>query len=201
LVPGDSLAPFLGRLLGRRRFAEVLAAAGPGMVAGYRRGGRDAAKAALLRRALSGLEAERAEAEGRAYGRALAHRIRPEMSARIRWHRGQGHHLVLVSAALMLYLGPFATVAGFDQVIATRLEVGADGRLTGRLEGRNVRAGEKARLLGDVLRAMAPSLTEVWAYGDSAGDRELLEMADHPTLVGSHRPWRRARDAGRRGGG
>jgi phosphoserine phosphatase len=26
--------------------------------------------------------------------------------------------------------------------------------------------------------------TELWAYGDSAGDRELLAMADHPTRVG-----------------
>ena len=24
---------------------------------------------------------------------------------------------------------------------------------------------------------------ELWAYGDSAGDRELLAMADHPTLL------------------
>ena len=24
---------------------------------------------------------------------------------------------------------------------------------------------------------------EVWAYGDSRGDRELLAMADHPVLI------------------
>jgi len=32
------------------------------------------------------------------------------------------------------------------------------------------------------LRADAPF--ELWAYGDSAGDEELLALADHPTWVG-----------------
>jgi phosphoserine phosphatase len=27
-------------------------------------------------------------------------------------------------------------------------------------------------------------LFELWAYGDSAGDEELLALADHPTWVG-----------------
>ena len=35
-------------------------------------------------------------------------------------------------------------------------------------------------LLRDTL---GPDPVEVWAYGDSAGDREMLEMADHPTRV------------------
>jgi phosphatidylglycerophosphatase C len=58
--------------------------------------------------------------------------------------------------------------------------------LTGRLDGPNVRAGQKALLLKEVL---GPGPVELWAYGDSAGDREMLAMADHPTLV----PHRRRR--------
>ncbi len=86
---------------------------------------------------------------------------------------------MLVSASLSLYLEPFADAVGFDDVIATRLEEDS-GYLTGRLYGRNVRGPEKAARLRGLL---GPDLAELWAYGDSAGDRQLLEMADHPTWI------------------
>jgi phosphatidylglycerophosphatase C len=70
---------------------------------------------------------------------------------------------------------------GFDEVIATRLEVGSDGRLTGRLDGPNVRAEQKAIRLAE---ALASDQVEIWAYGDSIGDREMLAMADHPVWAG-----------------
>ena len=54
--------------------------------------------------------------------------------------------------------------------------------LTGALSGANVRKAEKARRLSDWLRRRRPY--ELWAYGDSSGDDELLAMADHPTWIG-----------------
>jgi phosphatidylglycerophosphatase C len=180
LVPGDSLWPYLRRLAGRR-VALGTARALPGMVVAYRRGGRDAAKAVLLRRVLGGVDAARGQRVGAAYGRDLAARVTPAMAERLHWHQRQGHRLVLVSASLTVYLEPFAAAAGFDDVIATRLEVGAAGTLTGRLVGANVRGEEKATRLRALLGA---GPVELWAYGDSAGDRELLAMADHPTWVG-----------------
>lgn len=184
LVAGDSLRPFLERLLGRRHFAAVLARAGPAMAAGYRCAGRDGAKAALLRRAVAGLDAERVAELGAAHGAALARRVRPAMAERIAWHDAQGHRRVVVSASLAEYLETFGRATGFAQVIATRLEVGPDGRLTGHLLGANVRAAEKAARLRAYLDGAD---VELWAYGDSPGDRELLAMADHPTLLGRRR--------------
>jgi phosphatidylglycerophosphatase C len=52
--------------------------------------------------------------------------------------------------------------------------------LTGRILGENVRAAQKALLLG---RLLGNEPVTVWAYGDSRGDREMLAMADHPTLL------------------
>jgi phosphatidylglycerophosphatase C len=190
LVRGDSLPGFLALVLGRARFSRVLARAGPAMVVGYRQAGRDGSKAALLQRALAGQVGSRVAEVGEEFGSRLASRIRPEMATRLAWHREQGHRRVLVSASLAVYLEPFGRMAGFDEVIATRLETGADGVLTGRLDGPNVRARQKALLLRATL---GPGPVEVWAYGDSAGDREMLQMADHPTLI-SHR--RRRRVAG-----
>lgn len=180
LVAGDSLGPFLARLCGRSAFAQILARSGPAMLAAYRVSGRDGAKAALLRRTLSGVPLELARSQGEAHGAALASRLRPAMAARLDWHRGRGHRLVLVSASLALYLEPLGRMLGFDQVIATRLEVGEDGCLSGRLLGPNVRGEEKAVRLRSFL-GDAP--VELWAYGDSDGDRHMLAMADHPLLV------------------
>ncbi len=191
LVPGDSLAPFLLRLLGRPGFARAMSRSSPAMLARYRREGRDGAKAALLARTLAGCNAAEVEAAGRRYGTQLVTRIRPAMGRRIDWHRHEGHRLVLVSASLAVYLEPWGEAMGFDAVIATRLEVGASGQLTGLLAGANVRAGEKARLLTACLAARGWTGVELWAYGDSAGDRELLAMADHPRLLPPPRPWRR----------
>ena len=55
--------------------------------------------------------------------------------------------------------------------------VGPGERLDGTLVGGNVRGPEKLRRF----RAWAGDRDiELWAYGDSAGDRELLAAADHP---------------------
>jgi phosphatidylglycerophosphatase C len=179
LVRGDSLPGFLSLVLGRARFARVLLGAGPAMTAAYRRTGRDGAKAVLLRRALAGFDAAALAAAGEEFGALLATKVRPDMAERLVWHEQAGHVRILVSASLAVYLEPFGRLAGFHHVIATALEVGPDARLTGHLEGPNVRAQQKAtRLL-----AMLPPDAELWAYGNSAGDREMLALAHHPALV------------------
>ena len=194
LVSGDSLPRYLSRLLGRRRFASVLSASWPAMVTAYRASGRDGAKAALLARAVSGVDATRAAEVGESFARVLAGEVKPNMVERIDWHRDQGHRLVLVSASLGLYLIPFGKLRGFDEVIATALEVGPDGVLTGHLRGENVRAAQKAVLLKELI---GPDPVTVWAYGDSRGDREMLAMADFPTLLGRRGRMRGATAGGR----
>lgn len=187
LVPGDSLRPYLESLVGRRRLGAGMAASAGPMVRSYLSLGRDGAKVALLHRVLAGVPAARATAVGIQFGAALAQRVRPEMLDRIAWHRAEGHQLILVSASLTLYLDEFGRRGGFDTVIATRMAVAGEGpaaRLTGAIDGANVRAGEKARRLQAALGDLP---VELWAYGDSAGDREMLAMADHPFRVESGR--------------
>jgi len=124
----------------------------------------------------------------------VARHLRPETLERVEWHRRQGHALVIVSASLADYLRPVAERLGFDAVLATELQRGTDGRLTGELAGANVRRVEKARRL-DAWLDGRPAF--VWAYGDSRGDLELFERADRPVRVGGGRrglrlPWRRS---------
>jgi phosphatidylglycerophosphatase C len=189
LVEGTSFPKFLIRLLGRRRFGMALVQAGPSMLAGYCRSGRDGSKAALLIRAVRGVSANRAGKVGEAFALELTDRVRPEMIPSLRWHDDHHHRRILVSASLAHYLEPFGRLNGFDQVIATRLEVGPDDRLTGHIDGTNVRGAQKATLLAE---ALGPGPVELWAYGDSSGDREMLAMAQHPVwlpdLLGEVRP-------------
>lgn len=173
LVPGDSLRPFLIRVLGYRRFLDTLTAASPFMVAEYRKFGRDGAKVVLLRRALRGLPAREVLIEGEQFGQELVGKVRPEMAERLRWHRVRDHRLILVSASLAAYLEPFGRHLGFDQVMATRLAVDDDGLFSGELARANVGGQEKAERLR---AALASDDVELWAYGDG----ELLTMADHP---------------------
>ncbi|MBL6765954.1 MAG: HAD-IB family hydrolase [Verrucomicrobiae bacterium] len=100
----------------------------------------------------------------------------PLAMARVEWHRGQGHRLILLSASPELYLNRWATENGFNKVLGTLLEM-RDGRITGRIAGKNCHGPEKVfRLeeeLGD-LRAYT-----IYSYGDSRSDRVLLNRIDH----------------------
>jgi phosphatidylglycerophosphatase C len=184
MIRGDSFIPFLVRVVGPRRFGQIMITSSPATASAYRVGRRDASKAALVHRFLNGYPADRLAELGQIYGEQLARKIRPEMAERVAWHRQQGHLQVIVSASFVVYLAAAGRALGFDAVLATELEVGADGRLTGRLDGPNVRGAEKRVRLQHWLAEQLPGSTHrLWAYGDSAGDRELLAMADHPTRV------------------
>lgn len=180
LRPGDSLLPFLQTVVSRRRLARAVAGAWRELAllpAGGVR--RDRAKEAVLRRALAGIPVEILDDACTAYARRLETELRPDVVARARWHADQGHEVIIVSASPERYLVPLAERLGFVAVLATRLEE-RDGRLTGRLVGANVRGPEKVRRLGEWLVGEPVCL---WAYGDSAGDTELLSGADRATWV------------------
>jgi phosphatidylglycerophosphatase C len=170
----DNVIPFMRRVGGARRFAAAVAAAAPALA--VRR--RDEAKAQAVQRIFGGRSAAGVRAEGDQFAtEVIEHHLRDEAVARAAWHRSEGHQLVIVSASLGVYLEPIGARLGFDAVLATGLEVGADGRLTGRLDGPNVRGPEKVVRLDRWLDGVPAT---VWAYGDSGGDRELLARADHP---------------------
>jgi phosphatidylglycerophosphatase C len=178
----DTLVPFLTYIGGRRRLAAALARHAPLGAQGLRSTAqRDAFKERVLGTVLGGREQAEVEAAGLAYAKTLPKGFKRASLERIGHHRSNDHELVIVSASLVYYLRPIASDLGFHHVIAVDMEVGADGRLTGALVGPNVRKAEKAvRLtawLGD-------GDYELWAYGDSSGDEELLAMAHHPTWVG-----------------
>ena len=84
----------------------------------------------------------------------------------------------------MPHLRPLARDFGFAEVIAVELAFDPDtDRATGDLLRPNVRGDQKAVRLREWL-GDRPA-TELWAYGNSSGDDELLAMADHATWIGA----------------
>jgi phosphatidylglycerophosphatase C len=188
LTKRDTLVPFLASIVGWPALARAAARSTPALVPiALGRGDRDAAKERMLVRLLGGRRYDDIARAGVSYGREVVPGlVRPEMRDRLQWHRDQGHEVVLVSAGLDVYLRHTAEVLGANGLLCTRLEVDGDGRCTGRMVGGNCRGPAKAqRLLAHLGRDDAT----IWAYGDSTGDDEMLDLAEHAVRV-RHRPLR-----------
>lgn len=106
--------------------------------------------------------------------------LKPEAMHRLAWHQRQGHHCLLVSASLEFYLEAWAKRHGFETVLASRLELTPDKRITGNLEGLNCWGEEKKRRLLEYLDVQNENQMELFVYGDSQGDRAILAIANFP---------------------
>jgi phosphatidylglycerophosphatase C len=186
LTVRDCVVPFLTRMGGGRTRLVPRLARRPIVVAGaLARRDRDALTAAATRAALAGQRVDRVTDEALAFaGMVATSWLRADTVARLRWHRGQGHRVVLVSASYEIYVAPLGASLGADASLASRLEVAADGTLTGALDGPNCRAEEKVARLRAWQAATDTEGAELWAYGDSAGDDAMLGVADHAVRVG-----------------
>jgi phosphatidylglycerophosphatase C len=180
LTRRDTMLPFLAGLVGPARLARALASAAP------RLADRDAAKEHLLERLLTGRDHAELLDAGNAYGEKVAIRsVADEMRERLAWHQDAGHETVIVSASLDVYVAAAARALAIEDVLCTTLAVSADGRCTGALHGGNCRGAEKAARLRD---HVGGDDVELWAYGNSGGDREMLALAQHPVWVRRGRP-------------
>jgi HAD superfamily hydrolase (TIGR01490 family) len=108
---------------------------------------------------------------------ALWQRLRPEALARLEWHRQQGHRLVIVSASPRCLLQPIAERLAVE-LIATETSDPCSGAPI-ELRSTNCKGPEKIRRLEQWLQEPL-SRAELHAYGDSRGDRELLQHAAEP---------------------
>lgn len=184
LTTHDCVLPFLRRV-GGTSFVTGLVRRSPNLASAALTRRRDWAKAILTRAAVTGRRVVDVDRIAREFADFVwDRRMRPDTVARLTWHLGEGHRVVLVSASYRNYLEPLATRLGAEAVLSTELEV-SNGICTGELVGPNCRAAVKAERLTDWMRVAGIDAPVVYAYGDSSGDREMLALSDHPVLVGS----------------
>ena len=102
--------------------------------------------------------------------------LRPDVYQKFKNHLVAGHEVVIVSASIENWIIPWTKEEGIETVIATRIEENRQGKLTGQFLSPNCYGKEKAlRLLQRFPERESYTLI---AYGDSKGDREMLNMAD-----------------------
>lgn len=185
LTSSDSVVPFMRLMASRRRMGAGVARRGIRTFQALARRDRHLLRSVATEVVFTGRPIGDVEQLAEDFGNTIVDgMLRSDTVARLDWHRRQGHLVVIVSASYEQYVHVVGDRLGVDGVVATRLEV-ADGRCTGRLDGPNCRGPEKVRRLDGWLadRDLRRSDLTLWAYGDSVGDRELLEWADHPVWV------------------
>jgi phosphatidylglycerophosphatase C len=183
LTNKDCVVPFLREVAGWRLYAGLVWRVLPLSRALFARD-RDRVKAVATRAALAGRTVEQVDAKARRFAsRAFPAWLRDDTVKRLRWHNSQGHKVVLVSASYSLYLKYLGKLLGCDAVMGTECETDSGSQFTGSLVGANCRGPEKERRLREWLDGEGFGSYVLYAYGDSAGDDQMLAMADHPFRI------------------
>lgn len=134
-------------------------------------------KNSMLRAFFAGMRKEEFERICQNYAHCrLPEIIRSEAAERICWHQGQGHTVIVVTASCEEWIRPWARQNGVDKILASKIQY-KEGILTGKLEGKSCYGQTKV----DRLREMFPDRHNyrIYAYGDSKGDKKMLEFADY----------------------
>ena len=184
LTVRDCVVPFMRSVAGTGRLTKVMLSGLGSTIQSVRRRDRDALKIKFVEGVFSGKDASEIEALGVQFASKVADGwLRDDVATRLRWHQEQGHVVILVSASLGVYLHSLGDLLEVDAVLCTELEE-KDGRLTGKLVGQNCRGKEKASRVQKWCQDSGIALEDlVYAYGDSSGDTELLELFSEPTWV------------------
>lgn len=184
LTVRDTFLPWLTVLRGRRRTVAAGLASLRSGLPGVSRGGsaRDATKAAMVRRLLTGV----AVAEAQAAARMLTPWViwSDPVCTRLQEHLQLGHAVLVATGSCRLAVAEMVADrfgAGADlQVIGTELEEEA-GTLTGRLSGENCIAEHKAVRVRHWLEQAGQA--GGWGYGNAPWDLPMLALMQHRVVV------------------
>lgn len=173
----DSLIDFLRYSFSLRKLIQALIILSPFLIAyklklypNYR------AKERLLSYFLKGLPLEDFKQLSQRYSKQrLPLILKKSALERLHWHQLEGHEVVIVSASMIHWLQPWCQSKGIA-LLASNLQVKNDC-LTGKLEGVNCYGQQKVEMIHQ--NYSLNQYATVYAYGDSQGDKEMLELADH----------------------
>ncbi len=137
------------------------------------------AREVLIRRCMKGVCANLYEEKGKEFSaQKLNNWLDPKAIEKLRWHQSQNHRCLLISNSAECYLGPWSEKIGFEFFSGSRFEHD-NKKLTGKMQGEHCQGEEKVVRLKQILDLPLAEY-EIYAYGDSDSDKNLLEIADHP---------------------
>lgn len=101
--------------------------------------------------------------------------IKRKAIEKVEWHLHSGHTVVILSASVRNWIEPWAKNYGIKEIIATEIELEGN-TLTGRFSGKNCYGPEKVNRF--LSRFPVRGDYQLYAYGDSKGDKDMLDFAD-----------------------
>lgn len=162
-IPGEGLVYRLFDLVGETRPSMMLTRQAARFAKGWRR--------------------DQVRAAGETAAGDLAAAVQPFAHPIIDEHRAAGRPLVLATTTPDDMIRPLAERLGFDDVVATRYGLDAEGRYDGTISGEFVWGKGKLRAAQDWAARHDVSLGDSWAYSDSFYDNPLLGAVGHPVAV------------------
>ncbi len=175
----DSLLPFLRTVVGTKQFCIKLSHLIP-IYLGYRLNlkSNHQAKQALLHLFLKEKSYTQLLELGDQFAKQyIPHIVRPNALKRLEWHQKQNHRCIVVSAGLGIYLQPWVKSVGINELICTQILSDTNGMTNGDIDGINCYGPEKVARLTNLVGPK--DHYKLYAYGDTRGDKELLELADY----------------------
>lgn len=169
----DSFALFLHFILGRKFYMKL--AQNLHILVLYKLGFIDntTAKERVLASCIKGMEVSKFLTFCKDFLPQLQSICKDSALQKIAHHKAQGDKVVIVSASFEEYLGFLAQKLDID-LIATKMEV-ENSRITGRFSTPNCYGAQKvARIKA---RYNLTDFAKIYAYGDTKGDKEMLDLA------------------------
>ena len=176
LTTKDSLIDFVQYAVGKSSFYFGLISSIP-MLAAYKLHfiSNHAAKERFMSRFFKGWDGAYFQSIADKYSVEQIDRIiRPDAIEKVYWHKEHGHKVVVATASMEHWLKKWCEKYELD-LIATRLEI-QDGKLTGKFATKNCYGIEKVNRIRE--RYDLTDFNGIYAYGDSAGDKEMLSIAN-----------------------
>ncbi len=100
--------------------------------------------------------------------------IKKSAMDKLAYHVNEKHKVFIISASAENWIKPWCDTLNQVTLIATRLK-NIDGKLSGEIEGENCKGKEKVRRL--MQKIDLNHYDTIVAYGDSSGDKEMLQIA------------------------
>lgn len=171
----DSLVDFIQYAVGKPKYYLGLLIQSPMLIA-YKLKllSNSRAKEKLLSHFFKGWSIDDFTKQANTYSNTVLPKIvRTQALEEIKAHQEKGHHIIIVSASIECWLQAWCLHHSIE-LLSTRLEV-KDNIITGKFSTPNCFGIEKVNRVKE--KHDLSQYQHIYAYGDSSGDKELLELA------------------------
>lgn len=121
------------------------------------------------------------KAKGQLFANEIEKMENRKMLEKLNGHLNHSDVVYVISASIFEWVQPWCEKIGVSRVLATQIEVDANGIISGRFATKNCYGKEKVRRLLKVEPERRSYI--LYAYGDSRGDKEMIAFSDYGSEV------------------